>query len=61
MTQIKYCTDGVLLREMMDDPLLSNYRCSVYLCCNCKPANKPAQAVCSLVLFLRRLTLCGIC
>ena len=26
-TQIKYCTDGVLLREMMDDPLLSAYRC----------------------------------
>ena len=27
LTQIKYCTDGVLLREMMEDPLLSNYRC----------------------------------
>ena len=25
-TQIKFCTDGVLLREMMDDPLLSAYR-----------------------------------
>ena len=27
VTRIKYCTDGVLLREMMEDPLLSTYRC----------------------------------
>ena len=26
VTQIKYCTDGVLLREMMEDPLLTTYR-----------------------------------
>jgi hypothetical protein len=26
-TRIKYVTDGVLLREMMDDPLLTRYRC----------------------------------
>lgn len=25
ITQIKYCTDGVLLREMMEDPLLATY------------------------------------
>ena len=25
-TRIKYLTDGVLLREMMDDPLLTQYR-----------------------------------
>ncbi|KAL0047023.1 hypothetical protein WJX82_004418 [Trebouxia sp. C0006] len=25
VTRIKYCTDGVLLREMMEDPLLSTY------------------------------------
>lgn len=25
-TKIKYVTDGVLLREMMDDPLLTKYR-----------------------------------
>ena len=24
---MKYLTDGVLIREMMDDPLLSQYRC----------------------------------
>jgi HrpA-like RNA helicase len=24
-TKIKYCTDGVLLRETMSDPLLSHY------------------------------------
>ena len=28
VTRIKYCTDGVLLREMMEDPLLSTYRCA---------------------------------
>ena len=26
MTRIRYVTDGVLLREMMDDPLLTRYR-----------------------------------
>lgn len=26
VTSIKFCTDGVLLREMMQDPLLSDYR-----------------------------------
>lgn len=26
VTHIKYCTDGVLLREMMEDPLLTSYR-----------------------------------
>jgi len=26
VTRIKYLTDGVLLREMMADPLLSSYR-----------------------------------
>lgn len=28
-TRIKFLTDGVLLREMMDDPLLTNYRYSI--------------------------------
>ncbi|GJX11126.1 probable pre-mRNA-splicing factor ATP-dependent RNA helicase DEAH9 isoform X2 [Tanacetum coccineum] len=27
LTRIKFLTDGVLLREMMDDPLLSKYMC----------------------------------
>ncbi|KAI3758615.1 hypothetical protein L6452_06182 [Arctium lappa] len=27
LTRIKFLTDGVLLREMMDDPLLSKYWC----------------------------------
>ena len=31
VTRIKYCTDGVLLREMMEDPLLSTYRSE---CCH---------------------------
>ncbi len=26
VTRIRYVTDGVLLREMMDDPLLTRYR-----------------------------------
>ena len=29
VTRIKYCTDGVLLREMLEDPLLTKYR---YVC-----------------------------
>ncbi|GJY22960.1 probable pre-mRNA-splicing factor ATP-dependent RNA helicase DEAH9 isoform X1 [Tanacetum coccineum] len=33
LTRIKFLTDGVLLREMMDDPLLSKYRCcDLYFC-----------------------------
>jgi hypothetical protein len=28
-TRIKYVTDGLLLREMMDDPLLTKYRCAL--------------------------------
>ena len=31
VTRIKYCTDGVLLREMMEDPLLSAYRQVLYI------------------------------
>lgn len=31
VTQLKFVTDGVLLREMMDDPLLTAYR-SVVSC-----------------------------
>nr|GMD86484.1 probable pre-mRNA-splicing factor ATP-dependent RNA helicase DEAH9 [Ipomoea batatas]GMD93128.1 probable pre-mRNA-splicing factor ATP-dependent RNA helicase DEAH9 [Ipomoea batatas] len=31
LTRIKFLTDGVLLREMMDDPLLSKYRYSVWV------------------------------
>jgi len=30
-TRIKFCTDGLLLRELMQDPLLSKYRHRV--CC----------------------------
>ena len=29
VTKIKYLTDGVLLREMMEDPLLMKYRYNV--------------------------------
>jgi hypothetical protein len=29
-TRIKYVTDGLLLREMMDDPLLTKYRSALY-------------------------------
>lgn len=31
VTRIKFLTDGVLLREMMDDPLLTKYRYFLHL------------------------------
>ena len=29
VTKIRFCTDGVLLKEMLEDPLLSAYRCGL--------------------------------
>lgn len=30
LTQIRFCTDGVLLQEMLQDPLLTAYRCPAH-------------------------------
>ena len=34
-TKIKFCTDGMLIRDMLEDPLLSSYRYLDLPCCEC--------------------------
>ena len=37
LTEIKFLTDGVLLRELAEDPLLSAYRCA---CASSQPCRR---------------------
>lgn len=43
VTKIKYLTDGVLLKQMMEDPLLLRYRQALYYTC-------VMDVICSVVM-----------
>ena len=46
-TKIKFCTDGMLIRDMLEDPLLSSYR---YLNVPCLDAVCASTAWCQQLL-----------